>query len=227
MEHRKKGRKLKRTASHRKALLSNLSVALILHKRIKTTLAKAKELRTYIEPLLTKSIKALGFQKSAPEKSIHLRRIARRLLNDKEAIRILFDEIAEKVKNRPGGYTRILKTGFRPGDAADEAIIEFVDYSIIKEKEAAQKKKEESKKTSEVKDAETAAPEETKPEEGKIKEETKKAKKPKKEEKGKTKKDKTEKPKLLKKLKPESKTTKEKPKKETKPVKSKKNKKED
>lgn len=225
MEHRKKGRKLKRTASHRKALLSNLSIALIKHKRIKTTLAKAKELRTYVEPLVTKSVRALGFKNSAPEKSIHQRRIVRKFLNDKEAVQILFDEIAAKVDNRPGGYTRILKTGFRAGDSADEAIIEFVDYSIFKEKEAAQKKKEESKKKEELKDKETAPVEEEKTEEIPEKKATKKESKLKKITKKVTRKEKTEKPKSEKKTK--TKTAEEKPKKTTKSVKPKKSKKEE
>lgn len=142
MEHRKKGRKLKRTASHKKALLSNLAISLIKHKRIKTTLAKAKELRTYIEPYITKAKKSLKIKKSEIEKALHLRRVTASMIKDKDAIQILFDEIAKKVAARNGGYTRILKTGFRYGDGASEAIIEFVDYSIIKEKEKAAKKKE-------------------------------------------------------------------------------------
>ena len=145
MEHRKKGRKLKRTASHKKALLSNLAISLIKHKRIKTTLAKAKELRTYIEPYITKAKNTLKFKASEAAKGLHLRRVTASMIKDKDAIRILFDEIAKKVENRNGGYTRILKTGFRYGDGASEAIIEFVDYSIFKEKEKAAKKKEELK----------------------------------------------------------------------------------
>lgn len=145
MEHRKKGRKLKRTASHRKALLSNLAVSLIKHKRIKTTLAKAKELRTFIEPYITKAKKSVKVKKSEIRKALHLRRVTASVIKDKEAIQILFGEIAKKVASRNGGYTRILKTGFRYGDGAGEAIIEFVDYSIIKEKEKAARKKEETK----------------------------------------------------------------------------------
>ena len=225
MEHRKKGRKLKRTASHRKALLSNMAISLIKYKRIKTTEAKAKELRTYIEPLLTKSKKAMGFLNSDPEKSIHQRRIVRKLLNDKEAIRILFDEIAEKIKNRPGGYTRVLKTGFRPGDGANEAIIEFVDYSIFKEKEAAQKKKEEKKKTGETKETDITPAEETKPVEEKAAKDKKKVSKPKKETKKNTGKEKTEKNKTDKKAK--TKTSEGKPKKVTKISKPRKPKKEE
>lgn len=152
MVHRKKGRKLKRTASHRSALMSNLSIALILNKRISTTEAKAKELRRYIEPLVSKAKKALKFKDSAPEKSVHLRREARKFLNNKEALNILFDEIGDKVGERPGGYTRVLKTGNRYGDGAQTAIIEFVDYNFVKEKEEKIKEKED-KKDSETKKA--------------------------------------------------------------------------
>ena len=170
MEHRKKGRKLKRTASHRKALLSNLAIALIKHKRIKTTLAKAKELRTYIEPYVTKAKNALKFSSKEAEKALHHRRVTASMIKDKEAIQILFDEIAKKVENRNGGYTRILKTGFRYGDGANEAIIEFVDYSIIKEKEKAEKKKEEIKGKGKDKKEETLeAPAEEPKKETKVK----------------------------------------------------------
>lgn len=154
MVHGKKGRKLKRTASHRSALLSNLSISLILNKRIRTTEAKAKELRRFIEPLITKARKALKYKDSAPEKNVHLRREARKFLNHKEALTILFDEIGGKVGERPGGYTRVLKTGHRYGDGAQTAIIEFVDYNFVKEKE-----KEKDEKGN-VKDNKGAAPEE-------------------------------------------------------------------
>ncbi|MEO8210953.1 MAG: 50S ribosomal protein L17 [bacterium] len=142
MVHRKKGRKLQRTASHRSALLSNLSISLILNKRIHTTEAKAKELRRFIEPLVSKAKKALKFKDLSPEKGIHLRREARKFLNNKEALIILFDEIGAKVGDRPGGYTRVLKTGNRYGDGAQTAIIEFVDYNYVKAKEAKIKEKE-------------------------------------------------------------------------------------
>lgn len=145
MVHRKKGRKLSRTASHRSALLANLSIALILNKRIKTTEAKAKELRRFIEPLVSKAKKALKFKDSAPQKNIHLRREARKFLNNKEALIILFDEIGAKVGDRPGGYTRVLKTGHRYGDGAQTAIIEFVDYNFVKAKEEKAQETEESK----------------------------------------------------------------------------------
>ncbi|NOS84055.1 MAG: 50S ribosomal protein L17 [Ignavibacteria bacterium] len=127
MIHRRKGRKLKRTATHRKALLSNLSVSLIKHKKLKTTLAKAKELRLFIEPIITKSRRALSSDK--PEFGVHLRREVNKFLQDKGAITTLFNEIAPKVANRNGGYTRVLKMGRRLGDGAELALIELVDYN--------------------------------------------------------------------------------------------------
>lgn len=127
MEHRKKGRKLKRTASHRKALLSNLCISLIKHKRITTTLAKAKELRRFIEPLLTKAKKST----KSPEAYVHYAREIRKFLRDREAITILLKEIAPKVLDRNGGFTRVLKSGFRVGDGGETAIIEFVDFSVV------------------------------------------------------------------------------------------------
>lgn len=130
MIHRRKGRKLKRTASHRKALLSNLSVSLIKNKKIKTTLAKAKELRLYIEPIITKSRKAYQTKDGKPEIGVHLRREVNKFLQDKGAITTLFDEIAPKLINRNGGYTRVLKMGRRLGDGAETALIELVDYNM-------------------------------------------------------------------------------------------------
>lgn len=138
MIHRHKGRKLKRTYSHRNSTLSNLSVSLINHKKITTTLAKAKELRTYVEPLITKAIKA-GIDKKDVSRNVHLRREVNKSLNDKGAVKTLFDEIAAKVADRKGGYTRVLKIGRRLGDAAELAIIELVDYNI---EQAEQKSKE-------------------------------------------------------------------------------------
>ena len=117
MRHRVKGRKLSRTASHRMATLRSLSTALLKHKKIKTTLAKAKELRTFVEPLITK----------AKDNSVNSRRFIARHINDKEVVKELFSEIVEKIGDRPGGYTRVVKLGSRPGDGADVAIIELVD----------------------------------------------------------------------------------------------------
>lgn len=130
MIHRRKGRKLKRTASHKKALLSNLSVALIKNKKIRTTLAKAKELRTYIEPIINKSKIAYLAKDSKPEANVHARRVINSFLNDRGAVSTLFNEIAPKVVDRNGGYTRVLKLGRRLGDGAELALIELVDYNL-------------------------------------------------------------------------------------------------
>lgn len=141
MIHRRKGRKLKRTASHRKATLSNLAVSLIEHKKIKTTVAKARQLRVYIESLITKSRKALVAKEKTDGQSVHLRRQVNSYLKDKGAVKTLFDEIAPKVADRPGGYTRVVKMGRRLGDAAELALIELVDYNV---EQAEQKAKEKS-----------------------------------------------------------------------------------
>ena len=119
MRHRKSINHLSRTASHRKVMMANMASSLILHKRIKTTTAKAKALRKFVEPLITKS----------KEDSTHSRRVVFSYLQDKEAVSELFREISPKIINRPGGYTRILKTGTRLGDNADMCIIELVDYN--------------------------------------------------------------------------------------------------
>lgn len=119
MRHGKKGNHLGRTVQHRRALLSNLAKALIEHKRIETTLAKAKALRSYIEPLVTK----------AKDNSTHSRRVVFTHLQSKEAIKELFGPIAVEVGDRPGGYVRVIRTGFRKGDAAEMALIEFVDFN--------------------------------------------------------------------------------------------------
>ncbi len=134
MRHKKSVNHLGRTSEHRKALMANLASSLILHKRISTTQAKAKALRTYIEPLITKS----------KDDSTHSRRIVFSYLKNKFAVSELFREISQKVANRPGGYTRILKTGFRPGDAADMCIIELVDYNENYAAKATEVKKEKS-----------------------------------------------------------------------------------
>ena len=119
MRHNKNYNHLGRQAGHRKALLSNMASSLILHKRIETTVAKAKAVRMFVEPLVTKS----------KEDTTHSRRIVFSYLKQKEAVTELFRTIAPKVAERPGGYTRILKTGFRLGDAAEMCIIEFVDFN--------------------------------------------------------------------------------------------------
>lgn len=121
MRHGDKIKNLGRTASHRKALLTNLAIELIQHKRIVTTLTKAKSLRTWIEPLITK----------AKDNSTHSRRVVFSYLQNKEAVAELFGNVAEKVASRPGGYTRILKLGIRTGDNAEKAMIELVDFNEI------------------------------------------------------------------------------------------------
>ncbi|HSZ86630.1 MAG TPA: 50S ribosomal protein L17 [Puia sp.] len=121
MRHGDKIKNLSRTASHRRALLSNLAVQLIEHKRIVTTLAKAKALRVYVEPLITK----------AKENTTHQRRVVFSYLQDKHAITELFGSVAEKIAGRPGGYTRIIKLGARVGDNAETAMIELVDFNEI------------------------------------------------------------------------------------------------
>jgi large subunit ribosomal protein L17 len=132
MRHQKSVNHLGRTSAHRKAMLANMASSLIMHKRINTTLAKAKALRSYIEPLITK----------AKEDSTASRRLVFSYLQDKNAVTELFREVSVKVATRPGGYTRILKTGFRLGDNADMCIIELVDYNqaLLTAKEAAPKK---------------------------------------------------------------------------------------
>ncbi len=166
MRHNKKFNHLGRKASHRNAMLANMAVSLIEHKRINTTLAKAKELRKYVEPLITK----------AKEDTTHSRRVVFSYLQNKNAITTLFGEISQRVGDRPGGYTRILKTGFRKGDAAEMCFIELVDYNENLMKDTSAKKKaktrrsgkkavkaetvvaEEASSAVEPQDAETAAP---------------------------------------------------------------------
>ena len=119
MRHNKAINHLGRQSGHRKALLANMATSLILHKRIQTTVAKAKALKMYVEPLITKS----------KEDTTHSRRIVFSYLKNKEAVTELFRTIAPKIADRPGGYTRVLKTGFRLGDGADMALIELVDFN--------------------------------------------------------------------------------------------------
>ena len=119
MRHNKAINHLGRKSGHRKALLANMAASLILHKRILTTVAKAKALQSYIEPLITKS----------KDDSTHSRRVVFSYLKSKEAVSELFRTVAPKIADRPGGYTRVLKTGFRQGDGADMALIELVDFN--------------------------------------------------------------------------------------------------
>ena len=131
MRHNKKFNHLGRTASHRKAMLANMAISLIMHKRITTTLAKAKALKMYVEPLITRS----------KNDTTTSRRVVFRYLQNKYAVTELFKEIATKVADRPGGYTRIIKLGTRQGDAADVCFIELVDYdeNMAKTPKAAKK----------------------------------------------------------------------------------------
>lgn len=158
MRHLKSFNHLGRTSSHRKAMLANMATSLILHKRITTTTAKAKALRTYVEPLITKS----------KDDSTHSRRVVFSYLKDKEAVAELFREISPKISERPGGYTRILKTGHRIGDNADMCILELVDYNEgmlgggETGKTKSTRRRRSSKKKEEVAAAEVKAPKATK-----------------------------------------------------------------
>ena len=130
MRHNKKFNHLGRTASHRNAMLSNMAVSLIMHKRITTTVAKAKALKKFVEPLITKS----------KNDTTNSRRVVFSYLQDKFAVTELFKEISVKVADRPGGYTRIIKTGIRPSDAAEMCFVELVDYDENMAKQTATKK---------------------------------------------------------------------------------------
>ena len=146
MRQNKKFNHLGRTASHRDAMLANMAISLIMHKRITTTLAKAKALKKYVEPLITRS----------KEDTTNSRRVVFRYLQNKYAVTELFKEISTKVADRPGGYTRIIKLGFRQGDAAQICFIELVDYddNMAKAPKAAKK----TRRSRSAKKAEVAAP---------------------------------------------------------------------
>ena len=150
MRHNKKFNHLGRTASHRGALLANMAISLIMHKRITTTVAKAKALKKYVEPLITRS----------KQDTTNNRRVVFSYLQNKFAIKELFGVVAPKVGDRPGGYTRIIKLGFRQGDTADVAFIELVDFdeAMAKAPKAAAKKtrRRSSKKAAEAPAAEVA-----------------------------------------------------------------------
>ena len=152
MRHGKKFNHLSRTADHRRAMLANMAISLIMHKRITTTLAKAKALKKYVEPLITRS----------KDDSTNSRRVVFSYLQNKEALKELFGPVAQKVGDRPGGYTRIIKLGSRQGDAADIAFIELVDFdeNMLKTPKA-EKKTRRSRKAApkaEAPAAEAAAP---------------------------------------------------------------------
>ena len=146
MRHNKKFNHLGRTASHRHAMLANMAISLIMHKRITTTVAKAKALKKYVEPLITK----------AKEDSTNSRRVVFSYLQNKDAIRELFGEVSQKVGDRPGGYTRIIKLGTRQGDAAQVCFIELVDFDPDMAKDTKKKSTRRSRKSAPK--AEAAAP---------------------------------------------------------------------
>jgi len=153
MRHKKKFNHLGRTVAHRKAMLSNMATSLIVHKRIKTTVAKAKALQVYVEPLITRS----------KEDTTHSRRMVFRKLQDKDAVSQLFREVATKVMDRKGGYTRILKIGNRLGDNAEMCIIELVDYNenmATKTAKTTKSKRRRSKKKADAPTAKVVATEE-------------------------------------------------------------------
>lgn len=147
MRHNKAINHLGRKSGHRKALLANMANSLILHKRITTTLAKAKALKTYLEPLITKS----------KDDSTHSRRIVFSYLKDKAAVAELFRTIAPKIADRPGGYLRVLHVGFRQGDGSEMALIEFVDFNEAAiASEASKKEAKKTTRRSRAKKAEAA-----------------------------------------------------------------------
>ncbi len=153
MRHNKAINHLGRKSGHRKALLSNMATSLILHKRITTTVAKAKALKSYVEPLITKS----------KDDTTHNRRVVFSYLKSKEAVTELFRNVAPKVADRPGGYTRVLHVGFRQGDAAEMALIELVDFNeaaLASAEKAAKKttRRSRAKKAETAEAAETPAP---------------------------------------------------------------------
>ena len=145
MRHNKKFNHLSRTADHRSAMLANMAISLILHKRITTTLAKAKALKKYVEPLITRCKKD----------DTNSRRVVFRYLQNKEAIKVLFGEVAAKVAERPGGYTRVIKLGTRQGEAAEIAFIELVDFdeNMAKAPKAEKKTRRSRRSTKKVEEA--------------------------------------------------------------------------
>ncbi len=136
MRHQNSGRKLNRTASHRKATLASLCAALIVHKKIKTTVAKAKEARMFVEKIITRAKNSVANETAPDKKNIAARREVFAALRSRQAVSSLFKDIAPKVATRPGGYTRVVKLGRRLGDGAELAILELVDFNIGQDKAA-------------------------------------------------------------------------------------------
>ncbi len=157
MIHGRSGRKLKRTASHRKATLSALSTSLLRHKKIRTTLAKAKETRMVVEKIITRAKRAVAKEVAGGPKDIHARREVARYIRDKEVVKLLFAEIATKVEHRAGGYTRVVKLGQRFGDAAHIAVLELVDYNTGKDETKPAVKPKRARRTPKKKAEATAA----------------------------------------------------------------------
>lgn len=145
MRHRKRGRKLKRTASHRRATLAALSVSLLRYKKITTTVAKAKETCRVVAKLITRAKRAYLREQDGSPKDVHARREVFRFLRDREVLKTLFTDVAGKVSNRPGGYTRIVKLGQRHGDGAELAVVQLVDFGVG-EPTPSQKSEKEKKK---------------------------------------------------------------------------------
>ncbi len=141
MRHRKAGRKLKRTASHRASLLNSLSTSFLRHKKIRTTLAKAKETQKQVEAIITRAKRAVKGETDGAPKNIHARREVARAIKDREVVKSLFEEIAPKVAGRPGGYTRLIKLGQRQGDGAQVAVLELVDFNLADSAGAGKAKK--------------------------------------------------------------------------------------
>ncbi len=149
MRHKVKGRKLNRTASHRLALMRSLSTSLFKYKRIKTTLAKAKEARGFVEDLITKARRG----------DLHSMRLVMAEIHDKAVVKELFSEIVPKIGDRPGGYTRVVKLGNRKGDAAELAILELVDYNDVANKKAEEQKEKREERKAQKEEEKTKAAE--------------------------------------------------------------------
>ncbi len=158
MRHQVRGRKLGRTASHKKALMKSLATSLLKHKRIRTTVAKAKETRGFVESLITK----------AKKNDLHAQRYVIGYINDKEVVKELFSEIIPKIGDRQGGYTRVIKLGNRMGDAAEMAILELVDYNDVINAKAEEHKEKKEAKVKAKKEKGESAEENTEVEDAKV-----------------------------------------------------------
>jgi large subunit ribosomal protein L17 len=173
MRHAKAGRKLKRTHSHRKALLSALSLSLITRKRIRTTIAKAKETKQAVEKIITRAKNAVAKEQDAGKIDVHARREVFKVLQSRIAVSELFKQIAPKVLTRRGGYTRIIRIGRRHGDGAEMAYLELVDFNVAQEAVAAREKSKQAKKPEKkTKESPTTTPAESAAKEPAVKEAT-------------------------------------------------------